>query len=406
MTGLAQYNPLWQPVRATGEPTRVYEDDQVLIATDFEGGNGAHIRRLGSGEYAVTLEPEPGEHRFSGRSYYYCVGVRSKRPAASTVRLRLEGHAHGTESFGRDVRHAVLRRGGTWSHLDPSAIRSLGDDALTLDLPLPAADEPDPVLFVSDFHWWPYSEVIEYVRSLRGVKGVAVREIGRSALGRPLMAVEVGPPGAPCMVHAATPQASEMGHLACRAMIDYVTSPDPEAAAIREGFRLSFIPVTNPDGLALGYGVSDGQGRFPFFEAHLAATGDPAAGPETVAVWRYLEAQRPWLFWDWHSNNWHRRLGHILIRYRHTLLEDAARRRLWGEVEDRLLALPDTHHENWTSHDEGPYQPPMGFQAVTRLGAIACMIKQHDRFPLEASRRHAVACLRAAAAAYRAQQGT
>ena len=237
MTGLAQYDPLWQPVRATGEPTRVYEDDQVLIATDFEGGNGAHIRRLGSGEYAVTLEPEPGEHRFSGRSYYYCVGVRSKRPAASTVRLRLEGHAHGTESFGRDVRHAVLRRGGTWSHLDPSAIRSLGDDALTLDLPLPAADEPDPVLFVSDFHWWPYSEVAAYVRSLNGVDGVAVREIGRSALGRPLYAVEIGPPGAPCMVHAATPQASEMGHLACRAMIDYVTSPDPEAAAIRDDGR-------------------------------------------------------------------------------------------------------------------------------------------------------------------------
>ena len=128
MTGLAQFNPLWQPVRATGEPTRVYEDDQVLIATDFEGGNGAHIRRLGSGEYAVTLEPEPGEHRFSGRSYYYCVGVRSKRPAASTVRLRLEGAPTAQNPSGATC-GTPCSAGRTWSHLDPSAIRSLGDDA-------------------------------------------------------------------------------------------------------------------------------------------------------------------------------------------------------------------------------------------------------------------------------------
>lgn len=42
----------------------------------------------------------------------------------------------------------------------------------------------------------------------------------------------------------------------------------------------------------------------------------------------------------------------------------------------------------------------MGFQSITCLGAISCMIKHHDKFPLAQSRDHAVACLKAAAAAY------
>jgi hypothetical protein len=90
----------------------------------------------------------------------------------------------------------------------------------------------------------------------------------------------------------------------------------------------------------------------------------------------------------------------MLLRYRHELLPDAAQRRLWDDLEARLLALPDTHHGNWTSATEGLYQHSLGYQAVTRLGAISCMIKQHDKFPIERSRDHARAGLQAAAAAY------
>jgi hypothetical protein len=90
----------------------------------------------------------------------------------------------------------------------------------------------------------------------------------------------------------------------------------------------------------------------------------------------------------------------MLLRYRHNLLTDAARGCLWDDLEERLLALPDTHDSGFTSWTEGQYQNSMGFQAVTRLGAIACMIKHHDKFPLEQTRRHAVACLRSAIAAF------
>jgi hypothetical protein len=259
------------------------------------------------------------------------------------------------------------------------------------------------VVFVSNYHWWPYTEMVAWLRGVPRDQAQVV-EVGRSFLGRPIYSVEIGDRSAhaPCMVHTQTTQPSEMGSLACRAMIDYLCSDDPDAAVIRRRFRTCFLPMTNPDGTVLGYGVSDAQGRFPTFEGHLAARGDPSATPETTVVWRYLERHRPWLFWEWHSNHWARRPGHMLLRYRHELLADDTRRQLWDELEERLLALPDTHHGNWTSDTEGVYQQTLGFQAATRLGAITCMVKQHDKFPLAQSRQHAIACLRHAAAVWRA----
>ena len=138
------------------------------------------------------------------------------------------------------------------------------------------------------------------------------------------------------------------------------------------------------------------------FEGAQAAEHLPEATPETRNVWGYLEEKRPWLFWEWHSNHWKRRPGHMLLRYRPECLADAARQELWRDIDARLLALPDTHHGNWTGHEEGPVSGrAFGFQAVIRLNAISCMVKQHDKFPLEQSRRHAIACLQVAADAWR-----
>jgi hypothetical protein len=270
---------------------------------------------------------------------------------------------------------------------------------IRLDLPASASTAPAEVLFVSNFHWWPYSECLAYLRRLQDVR---LLEIGRSAEGRPLVAAEVGraEDGAPAMVHAATPQPSEMGALSCKAMLDFLTGGSPEAHALLEQYRICFIPMTNPDGSVLGYTVSDARGHFPYFEADAAAEGRPDATPENLAVWTYLTRRRPWLFWEWHSNNWARRPGHMLLRYRPGILSDLEKRDLAEAVDERLCRLPDTHTESFTSHSEGLYQTSMGFQTATRLGAVSCMIKQHDKFPLERSAEHAVACLRTAHEAF------
>jgi hypothetical protein len=87
----------------------------------------------------------------------------------------------------------------------------------------------------------------------------------------------------------------------------------------------------------------------------------------------------------------------MVLRYRAELLEDKKRQRNWVELEDAILKLPNTFHENFTSHSEGPYQPTMGFQATTQLGAIACIIKHHEKYPLRDSISFGISCLELAA---------
>jgi hypothetical protein len=258
----------------------------------------------------------------------------------------------------------------------------------------PAGD--NATLFVSNFHWWPGSERNAWMDALTGAR---VREIGSSHEGRSIRAVEIGreDDDAPCFVMTQTTQSSEgLGAHACRFIADYLLSDDEDAGRIRQQFKICIIANTNPDGTARGQCVTDSLGNFPFFETDRAAKGDPEATVENKALWSYLVEQRPSLFWEWHSNNWFRRPGHVLIRYRSFLVEDRAIRKIWDRIEERLLEIPNTHHEEFCSWDEASYQPSIGFQAVTRLASIACMVKQHERFDLDESRSHAVACLKTA----------
>lgn len=396
MKGLSDYNPIWEDARTKNSSAHIYEDEDILIATDFEGGNGTDIERLGQDRYFMRLEPEPGNHRYSGKSGYISFGVRSKRPETVSAKIRTEANCWGTEVWNTQT-HAVLRRAGHWSQLDPGLVYPVEatTDILEIALPLPGTQESDNTLFVSNYHWWPSSECNEYLRSLEGVE---LKEIARSYQNRPIYAVEMGNRNGQVLVHSSTPQAGEMGSLACRALIDFLCAGSNVADDILGRFRVCFLPDTNPDGNVLGHCNSDGQGGFPYFEGYLAAEGNASASPENKAVWHYLEQKRPVLFWEWHSNHLARRPGHMLLRYRPELIENEPLREKWEEIERRLQELPDTMSAGFTSHNEGPFQGSMGFQASTRLGSIACMIKQHDKFPLAKSREHAIECLKAAAA--------
>ena len=250
--------------------------------------------------------------RYGGMAYYSCFGIKNKLGDRRTVRVRINADCLGMESWSNH-RHMVLRRNGSWSQLDPACLHKVPDkpDSLEVELELPGvvsqtnpeAGGADNTIFVSNFHWWPYSEMAAYIN---GLKDVIVSEIGRSFQQRAIYAVELGSKdnAAPRMVHAQTPQPSEMGSLACRAMLDFLLTDDPRAAALKQRFRICFVPMTNPDGTVLGYGVSDARGRFPYFEGNLAAENDSGAAPKTIAVWKYLCSRSPWLFWEWHSNNW------------------------------------------------------------------------------------------------------
>jgi len=375
-----------------------WQDDQVRITSDFECGNGCNIDRhpTEANCYTIDVEPEPGEHRFKGMAYYFCFRVTRLDRALKSLRVWMKGNASG--AFSNDQKHVVLRHQGQWAELGPDRVRAVEDLTDVLEIDLDFDDGPDETYYVSNYHWHPYSELISYLKGLDHADAT-VSLLGASAQRRPLYRVDIGPTDAPTLVMAATPQASEMGAWTCRTIIDWLLSDSPDAIAVRRRHRFVIVPMTNPDGAVQGLGVSHPLGRFPYFEGERTAKNDDPL-PEMKAVWQLLCDERPWLFIEWHSNNWDRRPGHTLLRFRPELSDDPRTRRRWEAFDRRLLQLPDTHHGNWTSHDEGMYQESLCFQAITRLGCISHMIKHHDKYPIRQTARHAVHCVIAAVDAF------
>jgi hypothetical protein len=398
--GLAGFGRDWdQTRRAEGISSRSLELEDIAMTSEFEGGNGMDMSRIGPDHYFVRCEPDPGEHRFSGKSYYFCFAIHNPLPVQRRVTVRIA--AAGWNYFGLQSRHYIMRRGDSFEVVGAECCRRVGadneTDLLDIDVLLPPGEEKDPVV-ISNFHWNRYTELRHWLASLPADKA-RLKEIGTSAGGLPITAIEIGKASGPAVLIAQTSQPSELSSTPIiKAMVEHLLQDSPRLRGIREHARFCFLPMINPDGQVRGLTVSTPGGRFPVFEGDKAAVDDPETVLEARLLWGYLRDVRPAIYWEWHSNNWSRRPGHMVLRYRDHLIDDAARRRAWVELEDAVLRLPDTHHENFTSHSEGPYQPTMGFQAATRLGCISTMIKNHEKYPLSKSISFGISCLELAAA--------
>src|SRR5688572_27839115 len=92
--------------------SRTLELDDIWKTSAFEGGNGSDMSRIGPDHFFVRCEPDPGEHRFSGKSYYYCFAIRNAYPVQRQVTIRIA--AAGWNYFGAQMQHYVMRRGDAY----------------------------------------------------------------------------------------------------------------------------------------------------------------------------------------------------------------------------------------------------------------------------------------------------
>ena len=162
------YSPIWDKSRSaiTG---RRHENADVVLASNFECGNGFNFRQLGPGSYACDVEPEPGSHIFSDKGYYFCFAVVNKRARDQLVTLQVAG---GQERFGSNTQFVIAKRGAVWSHLPAERILTPPDDrTIAFQLDLPGAADAGPAVFVSDYHWYPYTEMTAYLKNLVSRRG-------------------------------------------------------------------------------------------------------------------------------------------------------------------------------------------------------------------------------------------
>ena len=401
------YSAVWDHARRVLSE-RVYEDADISLASDFECGNGFRFRRVADDRYALEIEPEPGSHRFSGNGCYFCFAALNKRadPREVTIEITAPDEAwdhfmnaeefaewqksHPDEfpprSYAASSRFVIMKRGDVWSHLpDENLVRPHTRHQIAFSCRLPGASEADSVLFFSNYHWYPYSEMAAYLRCLDEKHDrLSVRSLCKSVQGRDVWAAEIGD-AEPTIVCAATPQANEMGAWVCRALLDFLLSEDPKAQEVLARHRVCLVPHPNPDGTVLGYMASDAMAKFVYFMGKQTIQGDADAPAEQVALWDYLRRQKPWLFIEWHSNHWDWRGGHTLLRYDPELVTDPLVKRIWAAWDRRLDVLPHMYDEAKypRSNRTTGYTDSLGIGVATELGAIPVMLKVHDKYPLE-----------------------
>ena len=193
---------------------RSLELDDISMTSEFEGGNGMDMGRIGPDHYFVRCEPDPGEHRFSGKSYYFCFAMRNPMPVARKVVIRIAAARLELLRLADPALRRTPRRQlpGGWRRGMPRGARKQ-PDWVDIDVHLPAGTEPDPVIVISNFHWNRYQELRDWLPNLpadRPAQGRADRH--ERAMVCRSHAVEIGEnPEAPCIVIAQTSQPSELG---------------------------------------------------------------------------------------------------------------------------------------------------------------------------------------------------
>ncbi len=163
----------------------------------------------------------------------------------------------------------------------------------------------------------PYtlSRLEALLREIRPHPAVKVSEIGKSVEGRPLYVVDVDEPGAPkdgrpVVWFVARQHAFEAGgSWALEGMLRFLTSPGPDAQAIRRKLRFRICPMLNPDGVVRGGTRFNARGvdLNRHWHGDDPLSRDAADAPEIAliqrAIARWRETDRLDLWVNVHNND-------------------------------------------------------------------------------------------------------
>ncbi|NQZ70504.1 MAG: hypothetical protein HRT89_20825, partial [Lentisphaeria bacterium] len=100
----------------------------------------------------------------------------------------------------------------------------------------------------------------------------------------------------------ATPQSCEPVSWGILHLAHWLTIPTHVTRELLDRIQFCLMPLTNPDGVALGMSVTNSLGQVPKFEYHLAEKGEGEAAMETQAIWNYFVEKKPDIVSEIHAH--------------------------------------------------------------------------------------------------------
>ena len=382
----------WDRTRAQlGRKDYALETEEIELATDFECGNGSHLRQVGSLHYALDGEAETGtDHPFGGKCSRFCFAVRNKHPVETEVTVDVCRYTHDLPQ----TKHISVWNTTDWWNLPVTAITLLPDEeTVRIRLRLPPSDEERGTLFVCNFHWYPFTQMVKWMKEMvcAHPNRAQLKSIGKTALGFDIFVLtitegETAREAKEAIIVSASPQCSEAGNLACQRVIEYLLSDESETARLRRSYKIHFIPYPNPDGTVLGTTMVNSLGQNPFFDAITAVSGRDGS-LESKHAWEFASKVKPWLYLEYHSAFQDQRDSYIPFLFPPELLTDEKRRQISELCDQRICALSQTRAD---IVELGDYGTTLGYLMKARCGAISYFYKLHNRFPLEENLQRAL----------------
>ena len=264
---------------------RRYVAEETEITSDFECGNGEHIRRVSEDHYTVDTRRDCGVgDSYSTMSWVFRVKITNRSNRARTLKLDVRSITHS----GHDEAYVWAKRGDTWDRVPAEVLPRANDDWIFRATVRTDAGE---TLYLSNSYWHTPSEMTAFVTEISEKHAglCTLSRIGETAQARPISALTISDPESSGkkerILIAASPQGSEIGAWACRHLIEFLLSADPFAEAARRRWTVDVIPQANPDGEALGTEVT------PVATHQNLPSRDLSVTPESVC----LDIQEPLL---------------------------------------------------------------------------------------------------------------
>jgi len=283
---------------------RLRVGDSVEITNDLEGGNADFIRQAEANRVEIAPRDDgvPHDVQVTGpiSCYNVCVLLRNEAGKAATLTIDVIIPPWLTAAgFGHFLKNVYYERapdGLDYAAIPPTRAQDLGDRMrLAVEL---APGEQRVFCSVPQL---PYSACVRKLRGLARRPEATLAEIGRSALGRPVYALELeAGDGRPRLVVTGTLQAGEPTAWPVLAMAEWLL----DSPAGRRGlgaFRVDLVPQPNPDGNVLGLCNTDSQGAIPELRFTDAAAGRPCP-VETQNLWDYLAQSPPLAYAEFHCH--------------------------------------------------------------------------------------------------------
>jgi hypothetical protein len=255
---------------------------------------------------------------------------------------------------------------------------------------------PAGALDVSSMYWMSSSQVHARLRAVGDRWRVS--SLGRTARGREIPAVVPAgdDAGRPLGVIGATPQSHELGTIAVMGILEAAMAGLLDGPLRR--CRLALLPLSNPDGNALGTCMTNGLRQNVIFGFGRAGSG--AGAVECEAVWEFLRRRRPLFYLEFHSYPHLNRPSFRPYDFDRSLFPDRKSR----ERGEAFFAAVNSVSPNPAVRlEEGAeievqFRPTLISRLIRELGVPATLYKLHNRETVEDNLAHAFQVLEAVVA--------